>query len=184
MLSISSISFKAIIKYASNHRALHLSLMEKLGLSRRSYFIHVVNYSQYGNAWRGSGARTNQYQRNIAMLSRQFGPAPHAGELSSLFSLHIQQSLSGQFPPVIITLVRVTRYLLVITSWDPGTTPSLPAWPCDLGSELISIQSNKGSFSSPRPVCWHKGWKAGNLTPEEHGARDKVLTGPGSGGAD
>lgn len=69
MLSISSISFKAIIKSASNHRALHLSLMEKLGLSRRSYFIHVVNYSQYRNARRGSGARTNQYQRNIAMLS-------------------------------------------------------------------------------------------------------------------
>ena len=31
-----------------------------------------------------SGARTNQYQRNIAMLSRQFRPAPHAGELSLL----------------------------------------------------------------------------------------------------
>ena len=35
MLSISSISFKAIIKSASNHRALHLSLMESLRLPGR-----------------------------------------------------------------------------------------------------------------------------------------------------
>ena len=69
-----------------------------------------------------SGARTNQYQRNIAMLSRQFGPAPHAGELSSLFSSHIQQSLSGQFPPVIIT-VRGYQVLVGHYIMGPGDHP-------------------------------------------------------------
>ena len=128
-----------------------------------------------------SGARTNQYQRNIAMLSPQFRPAPHAGELSSLFSSHIQQSLSGQFPPVIITVrgyqVLVGHYIM--GPGDHPIAPGLTMWPV---AELISIQSNKGSFSSP---SWrrHKGWKAVNLTPEEHGAQDEVLTGLGQAGS-
>ena len=52
MLSISSISFKATIKSS-------FAFVSDWRISWK-YFIDAVNYSQYTDAWRGSGARTNQ----------------------------------------------------------------------------------------------------------------------------
>ena len=53
MLSISSISFKATIKSS-------FAFVSDWRMNLLRYFIDAVNYSQDTDAWRGSGARTNQ----------------------------------------------------------------------------------------------------------------------------